>query len=338
MQSDTLVHIEPTPSEGWMREPQAEAYLTEINVAWSYVRRVPVGLIDVGRSLRNNARIGLAVDQDYVTQYADAMRRGDTIPTMVAFMERDGTYTLAGGNHRLPAAISAGRTHVDLYVVHCNDQAVRDMIPANLNRWHGRAVAASERVEQALAWQQKYGRTTRQASLFFGIPEKTIQHALREKGREKRFQLAGLTPGLVTMRVERRLNRIVNDAPLRDAYDLAVKAKLTDLEANQLTQELMEERSEEGQHDIIRRWRERDDLKLRMAERRRAPNAASSASQRTSSRLFAALGSAANLLAAHTTRASLGLTTDSEYKRAVTLSEKVWSGLDSMADSPTSTS
>ena len=105
----------PTSSKQWTPDFPAEQLRSNLNVEWAY-STIGIGLIDQKDSLRNQARLGVSIQQDVVEEYATAMRNGAAFPALVGFQRSDGSFILAGGNHRLAAAKSANRMTVDLYV------------------------------------------------------------------------------------------------------------------------------------------------------------------------------------------------------------------------------
>lgn len=325
---------EPIPSVGFSRDLPAEAILDGVPVSWSYQHKVGIGLIVAKRSLRNNARVGPPLDQEYVNEYAAALKRGEALPSMVAYLEKDGTYTLAGGNHRLPAYILAGVTAVDLYVIICDDQALRALIPPLLNRYHGRPVRPGERVQQAIAWMRQFNKSVRQTALAYGIPDSTLHHELREQARDERNAGLGIRAGQISRRVERRLNIIANDGPYKAAHELTVDARLNTQEAGDLAKAIADQHSEEGQQAVLDDWKARDDIQARIAERRKLPNMQQPLSERIRSQIFTFLNGAANKLAQYPSRAQSGLTQDSEYQRAIEVSDRIAARLAAMATEP----
>ncbi len=78
-------------------------------------RAVPVYLKDIQAEASAQARV--ALDEDALEEYAEAMRAGVVFPPVVVFFDGD-VYWLADGFHRLAAALEAGLEALDAEVHH----------------------------------------------------------------------------------------------------------------------------------------------------------------------------------------------------------------------------
>lgn len=314
----------------WTSDQAVESLLDRLGVTWEYVQDIEIALVDRELSLQNQARLGVSLNTDVVDEYAIAMLDGAIFPALVAFPLANGTYLLAGGNHRLAAAREAKWKMVDLYVLRINDEAMRRLITTSLNTLVGVRPARDETIEQAIAWMQRFGRSARIASGFYGIPEGALTAELRRRSAVKRIALAGVPTSALSKSVVERIAQIQNDIVLRDVAVLQTETKLPETEVKRLVSEIKEQRTEAGQLAVVAQWRERDDLKLRRAEVNRGRPAPT---VKTRAEVFRVLKSATNLLAKHTTLGQMGMS-ETDHADALNLARGVVARLEEIGATP----
>lgn len=321
--------LKPVPSapSRWMRDPAAEALFERLGVKYEYRRDVEIALIDRDRSLRNQARVIDTLNNDVVESYALAMLEGAVFPALVAFPLPTGTYVLAGGNHRTAAAILADITLVDLYVLDVRDGALQRLITTTLNESVGHGIARPEKIELAIDWMERYGRTARSAAAEYHIPEAKFTDELRARAAQKRLLAAGVPAGSLNKSHAERLVTIPNDIVLRAAAALQIEVKLPDKELGRFVKEIRAFRTEGEQLGVVRQWREREDLKIRKTEVRRGRP---SPSVRHRGDIFRGLKTVGRVLEQAVSLGATGLTGEHDYDEALKLARDLVARLEAL--------
>lgn len=316
---------------GWTRDTAVEGLLARLGVVWVYRRNVQTVLIDRTLSLSNQARLGLSLDKDVVEEYALAMLEGDAFPALVAYPRGDGTYILAGGNHRLHAADEAGITHLDLYELNVKDQAMRRLITTSLNRLVGVRPGRADTVEQAIMWVDNYRKTAREAARLYGIPESTLTTEMRVRSARKRIQLAGVMADKLGKTAIRTISTIPNDIVLREAARLQADASLTEPDLRRMVQEVRNQRTEAGQLEVVRQWAGRDEVKFRKKQLYQGRGALSP-SARIRAEVFRGLKTTMGVLEGHVSRGQAGLSDDTDYANALVLARALLARLEELGE------
>lgn len=317
-------------TQHWTTDQAAENLLDRLGVTWEYVPNIEIALVDRELSLQNQARLGVSLNADVVDEYALAMLDGAVFPALVAFPLANGTYLLAGGNHRLAAAREAKWKTVDLYLLRVNDEAMRRLITTSLNTLVGVRPQREETIEQAIAWMQRYGRSARIASGFYGVPEASLNAEMRRRSALKRIALAGVPTSSLPKSVVERIAQLQNDIVLREVAVLQNDCKLPETEVKRLVSEIKEQRTEAGQLAVVGQWRERDDLKLRRAEAHKGRPAPT---VKNRAEVFRLLKSATNLLTKHTSLGQLGMS-DADLTDALGLARSMVARLEEIGATP----
>ena len=163
-----------------MRSELYEQALTKQGVEWEYLEKFDLEDIDGAKSLRNQARLEEAVDQDLVDQYALAMKDGDQFPPLVIWKPNRGRYILIDGNQRLQAMRKLDRKRHDVYVVKTTDEMIVDRITWSFNNLvNGKRLSPAEALAHAVSWVRKYGRTIKEASQEWRLAVHKITRAVR---------------------------------------------------------------------------------------------------------------------------------------------------------------
>lgn len=162
----------------WTNDDNAMVTIKRMGLKWS-PETVPISLIDVKTSRHNHAR-KKAIIESNVEDYADAMQRGDVFPKIVlARIDGGKTLLVAGGNHRLAAAIKLGVTEIDAMVVECDRGMFALLCPA-LNLYVGQREDRSVRIAQAADAVSRLGLTHKQAAEEYRVPVSSVSNAVGE--------------------------------------------------------------------------------------------------------------------------------------------------------------
>lgn len=162
----------------WKNDDDAISTINRMGIAWSIVT-VPISAIDVKTSRHNHAR-KTAIITTNVDDYADAMDRGDVFPKIViARVDGAHQWLVAGGNHRLAAAIKNGATEIDAIAVECDKGLFSLLCPA-LNLYVGQREDRSVRVSQAADAVMRLGITQKQAAEEYRVPAQSVSNAICE--------------------------------------------------------------------------------------------------------------------------------------------------------------
>lgn len=310
----------------WMPDPRVEATLSDLGATWEYYRDVNINLIDVNESKNNQARIGSPILLHLVDDYATSMENGAVFPALVGFARGDGSFYLADGNNRLPAAKRAGIAAIDLYVVQSNDAYVRNLVILKLNRLNGARPPREHTIQQILTLVKTYGKEVHEVARDLDVSVSSVNTEIRRDTTRKRLYNTQIRPEALSMASLDALHRVTTDAGLRAAAELLVAAKLPESDVRRLAQEVGEQHSEAGQQAVVDQWKNRDDIKLRLKPGRPAPRQTRSDRNRTE--LFRMLTRATTLVKKYGTRGALGLTNDDDMAKAVTLGYALVEGLE----------
>lgn len=163
----------------WKNDDDAITTLNRMGVVWS-LKTVAVSEIDVKTSRHNHARKKAIIDSN-VDDYSDAMDRGDVFPKIVlARVDGAKEWLVAGGNHRLAAAIKLGLDEVDVIVVEC-DKSMFSLICPALNLYVGQREDRAVRVAQAADAAERLGISAKQAADEYRVPKSSVCHAISER-------------------------------------------------------------------------------------------------------------------------------------------------------------
>ena len=162
----------------WETDQNAMRTIQRTGLKWS-PKTVSVTEIDVKTSRHNHAR-KQAIIETNVDDYADSMSQGDVFPKIVlARIDGAGKFLVAGGNHRLAAAIKIGATEIDAMVVEC-DHAMFSLLCPALNLYVGQREDRSVRVLQAADAVARLGISHKQAAKEYKVPVSSVSTAVGE--------------------------------------------------------------------------------------------------------------------------------------------------------------
>ncbi len=320
----------------WFRDVPAEGVLKNSRVRFEYLKSVEISTIDLASSRQNQARIGVTVHQDLVDEYTIAMKSGAKFPALVAFRNQYGIYILAGGNHRISAAINAGYKFADLYLVTSNNEATRRMITTTLNLKNGARTSREDAMEQAISWMKIYGRSLADTASHYGVPVSSLQFRLRNMQTQDRLMKASVdTKGLNKMSLA-ALASIQNDHVLQEAGAFQAEFHVRDADFKRMVRDLRDARTEADQLAVVKSWRTREDLP--QLRRGRAGGKVASGPAKNRAEMARCFTTLRRLMIKNPSRGQLGLSEDADYQRALQLSYEITDRLEKSQNggSPTS--
>ena len=146
---------------------------------------ITAAVIDVTKSRHNHARAaGMALINDNVEDYHDAMERGDEFPSIVVARIDDGAkYVIAGGNHRHAAAVKLGVSEFEAIIVRCTAMEF-DLLCPKLNMYVGQMEGREARVEAAADRVVRMGITHKLAAQEFRVSVWQVGDAVRMRAGE----------------------------------------------------------------------------------------------------------------------------------------------------------
>lgn len=236
-------------------DAQVEAWLREHGVdEFDLQQRFKIAQIDPRASLQNQARFD-ALDEDHVIVVAEAMSAGTPIPPIVVVkLSTRARYKVLDGNHRWRAAELIDRATLPAYVI---TQALTEtqerLLIATANTRHPKPNTMSERLSFA-AWLIEHRGTSQiDAARMVGVPVGKVRShmALLRAGRRIR-QIVGVNAAQkLGHGAQTRLDALRSDEVLSTAASIALDAKLSQVEINDLVTRLNKLRSERSQMEML---------------------------------------------------------------------------------------
>jgi len=163
----------------WKQDDDAILAINRLGLT-SEIKTVPVHQIDAKKSRHNHAR-AIAIINQNVDDYSDAMGRGDVFPMIVVARVDGGKQLLiAGGNHRYSAAVNNGVTELDGILVECDSRTFEVLCPA-LNLYVGQREDRAVRVTQAADAVIRLGITMKAAADDYRVPITAVTTAVAVK-------------------------------------------------------------------------------------------------------------------------------------------------------------
>jgi ParB-like chromosome segregation protein Spo0J len=133
-------------------------------VTWEYTGAVRLDRIDAEKSLNNQARVYERLDEDTVTTYAEAIKRGDKFPAVVAHRSSArGKLIMVDGNHRMFGYRRAEVPEIPAYIITRAKQTTVVMMTFAANTRHGKPTSHDERIHQAI-WLINNGASQEEAA------------------------------------------------------------------------------------------------------------------------------------------------------------------------------
>lgn len=241
------------------RRPDIERALTdEYHVKWTFHSGMPVADFDIEKSRHNQARFE-AVNQDTVEEYAEAVKRGDVFPAVIAY--RPGPrarLVIIDGNHRLGAFYKAGKP-IDVYEVDRNtDKRTIALMTFAFNTKHGKPTSEAERISQA-KYLVDNGSSIAHAAAAVSLPQNILKRALARSNADARADEVGIKRSewdSLSASSRGRLKDIFTDEGFADATKLAFQARLEVQEVFDLVALLNTSKSGAKQRALVAQQRE----------------------------------------------------------------------------------
>jgi hypothetical protein len=236
-------------------DAKIEEYLDKKGVTWVFHPRMEPDQFDAAKSLHNQARIATPLDDKRVDQYAEAMRRGEEFPPVIAH-GKPGKYVIADGNHRLQASIRSKKP-IPMYHI-TGDARTIVLITFEANTRHGLPTSEDDRIQHAL-YLLENGANIPEAAAALNLSRKVVEKASQQRNADLRFKQANLKPMIVdklTEPVKRRLKDISTDEGFVAAVHLTVDAALVSGEVFNLVTEINELRSSTKQVEYVKALRD----------------------------------------------------------------------------------
>lgn len=232
-------------------DARVEAELDKKGVRWTYLEKVGTGKFDLEKSLGNNARYQ-AIDKARVETYAEAMRRGDRFPPVIAH-KVNSLFVIADGNHRLQSAHTVGAP-LNVYDITGAPTNTIVMISFEANVKHGMPTNEAERISQAL-WLISSGANIPAAAGMVNLPVRIVKRASERATADQRFfdnSIASRVIEKLAPAVKSRLSQISTDEGFAAMVDLADRASIGANDLMSLVTEINEIRSSDGQVKYVR--------------------------------------------------------------------------------------
>lgn len=253
------------------RNSHYEAALTKQGVQWQYVDRLELDEIDAAKSLRNQARLDMPLDEELVESYRSSYKAGDDFPPLVVWRTSSrAKYLLIDGNQRYAAATKAGRKTLDVYAVECTDEMVINRITWSFNNIvNGKRLSEEEALKHAVTWVRKYGRDAKEAAKEWGVPYWKVNR------KAKTEEIHAVLNAHNIQHVDRITDDIASKiAPLMAAGEdvLALGATvityngLSNTEVAAMMSEAQRARTSQGKMEVLANYNQRPEVVNRRAE------------------------------------------------------------------------
>lgn len=206
------------------RNGALEEWLDGHDIGWRFEPAFPLDDVDVAASVLHQARTEM-LDETVVERYAADMARGDVFPAILV-LEHGKRSLLAGGNHRVAGARSAGRSTLPAYVLGDVADDVLLELTIEDNRRHGLPLTESERLRVLVRLVNLGGRTQTEAAAICGVSQVRASRALaldRADSRARRLDVEGWTGLTATIRAY--CDRVVSDDVFIAAAEFAARRR-----------------------------------------------------------------------------------------------------------------
>jgi hypothetical protein len=216
--------------------PEIEEMLKEKGVTWEFFDEFDVELIDIPKSLANQARIGSPINAEQVDTYEEGMKRGDVFPAIVLY--RSGKkYVVIDGNHRVAAAKNTGY-NLAAYVVGAKTPAqVIVMLTYEANTKHGLPTSQRERARHAVYLMENAGATMKHAAARMNLPTHYLSNYYSSYRADQRANATGIPAGQwreLHFGTRKKLNQLPDDEVFVAAVNVVFKARLNATEVEEL--------------------------------------------------------------------------------------------------------
>lgn len=275
-----------------VRDHRVEQLLAKRNVRWTFVPQVQIAEIKMAAENKRNSGREVPIIPWLVDRYAAAMLDGDVFPAIVLLAD----LTLAGGYHRIAAAMAVGNTVYDgAYILDDLNPTERDILVRELNQVEGLSLTREEAMRQGKWLVTHHGVSIEESASRFGLNKATLGAALQADETKARLQTQGVVPDLPPSTLQ-SLSRIPSDPVLKEAALLVKRARLNVNEAADLARAVVATRSDGDGIAAVQAYGERPDVAERARERAVLGASGGARREHTTRRLNMALGSTLKLL------------------------------------------
>lgn len=296
------------------RDARTEQYLTQQAVDWAYVPAVPIDQFDLMQSLKNQARLTGPINKDTVQEYALSMIDGVEFPAVVSHRPHDKDI-LISGNHRIHAAIEAEKASFDTYRVKTADPFILERLTRSINSIEGMRPSRKEAIAQAVYLVENRRMTAKAAAHEFHIPVDAVNRALRTSNARRRLAAVGEDPANMAESHLDTMQTIKSDKVLKPVAELTRQAALPAQVVESLVKEVTAQPNEDAQLRIITQWRNRADVKDRIAKYKGGREKKPMRGGDNATRLLGLFGQLANVVAGAKTLSDLNITSPKEQDR-----------------------
>ena len=229
----------------WVNDEAAQVVLLDMGIE-TREEVVSVADIDKKMSAENRAR-SKALDETRIDGISAAAEKGVPIPKIVVRSRPDGTYVIAGGNHRFAAC--GDKASIPVHVINCTDAEFETACRV-LNTVVGVGMTKTERVAAAVNDVQRLGITQATAASLYGLHASDVSTGVMDLVIARR--IASVLPANVAKKVTkthiRRLGDLSkNDNILKAACELVIVGKCKTEEIADLTREAKKKKTEAEQ-------------------------------------------------------------------------------------------
>jgi transposase-like protein len=233
-----------------MKDPSVEQWLERKKIAFTD-REVSLSAINDDGKARLNIRLGEALNQERVDEYAGKMSNGEQFPApILKAIDDTNTYIIIAGQHRIAAKRQIGQSNTDAYVLPSTiDPDLTEYLQRASNVLNGFGLEPEHREEHALHLCLKPGADVTATCREFGVSADTIRGRISARRCDERA--AELAPELgkrvadLAQGARIALATLKPDDVFRDAIRLAVQARLSTPVITKLASDLRKLNSDE---------------------------------------------------------------------------------------------
>lgn len=224
-------------------DAKTEQWLDDKGLRYEFYQEFDLSLVDMERSLKNQARISAPLNAAQVEVYTEGMKRGETFPPVVLWESplKAGSFIVVDGNHRVTAGIAAG-VSLSAYVLppSSSAEAVR-VLTYEANTRHGLGTTKAERQQHAIFLVDNMDRTVEQAAAELNLPYQDLQRYIRGVRTDERIAQLKI-PAFIWREVmpsmRLRLMTLRDDDVFRAAMEHCAKMKLNTEEVGDLIRDI----------------------------------------------------------------------------------------------------
>ena len=251
----------------WIKDPVAEKQLADLGAEWTYSKGVLISSLKVAASLKNNARIGKAINDDTVLAYAYQLEEGAPFPAIVTTPQGQ----ILAGNHRVAAAILAGNggiqgKSIDCYVITNGTKGMYDQFTRTDNTRHGEKLTEEQMIQHCIHLHMNYKTPLTELNRkWFGKNSRTYTklqnawyaHKVSQILNEEAIDADKLSPGAkakLYMLAPSKGGGIQNLKLLKKMAKTAIRGRYTDTEVSELTKVVKKSPDEKSGIDAIKAY------------------------------------------------------------------------------------